>query len=122
MTFSTLLAIPFVVLLVGSVFFVIFGQVTMRKLRKKPEIRHELGIEFLSGWDILSVAQTLTLPKSIAQRIRRNSRGTAADPDLLYRYTTLFDRVLARVFYMLITLSVFAMFVLIILDEFGVFD
>ncbi len=127
MSFSTLLAISFVVLLAGSVLFVIFGQVTMRKLRKNPETKHALGIEFVSGWDILNVAQALSLPKAILQRTRRNAEsmgmsGFEADYEILYKHTTVFDRVLARVFYTLITLPVFAMFILIILDWFGVFD
>ena len=94
----------------------------MRKLRKNPETKHELGVEFVSGWDIFNVAQALTLPKSIAQRISDNFKGFEANVDLLYKHTTVFDRLLARMFYTLITLPVFVMFILLILDEFGVFD
>ena len=127
MSFSTLLAIPFVMLLVGSVLFIIFGQVTMRKLRKNPETKHELGIEFVSGWDILNVAQALSLPKSVVRRIKRNATSMGlpeyeVDIDIFYKHTTVFDRVLARLFYWLAVSSISAMFILMILDEFGVFD
>ncbi|MCF6211367.1 MAG: hypothetical protein L3J88_06610 [Gammaproteobacteria bacterium] len=122
MNFSTLLAIPAAVAFISCILFVIFGQVTVRKLRKNPETKRALGIEFASGWDILNVAQALSLPKSVAQRIRRNSMGFEADPDLLYKYTTVFDRVLARVFYTLFALSGFALILLMVLDWIWDFD
>ncbi len=64
-------------------------------MRKNPETKHELGFEYVSGWNIFNVAQALTLPKTIAQRIRKNAGTFQADPDLLYKHTTVFDRVLA---------------------------
>ncbi len=115
---SILIAFVFIVM----VFFVLFGQVTVRKLRKNPKTKRALGLEFVSGWDILNVAQTLALPKSIAQKIKRRSMGAEADPDLLYRYTTVFDRVLARMFYALFVLSGTGGVVLVVLNWLGVFD
>ncbi len=120
--------IIFFFMFISIILFVIFGQVTVRKLRKNPETRHELGIEFISGWDILNVAGALALPKAIAQKIKRNSismglgSGFEADPDILYKHTSVFDRVLARLFFWLAILSTSAMFILIILDEFEVFS
>ena len=108
-SFSALLAISVAVMLISWVLFVIFGQVTVRKLRKNPETRQALGLEFASGWDILNVAQALSIPKTIAQKLRHKSEamglGLEADPDLLYQYTTVFDRVLARLFYIPFFLS-----------------
>ncbi len=124
-SFSTLLAIPAVVAFIAWILFVIFGQVTVRKLRKNPETRHELGIEFLSGWDIFNVAQALTIPKSVMQRIRDNPQGGSvlfANYELLYEHTTVFDRVLARVFYVLFALSGFAIIMLVMADFFWGFD
>ncbi len=119
---ATLSAIPAAAGFIAWILFVIFGQVTVRKLRKNPETKQALGIEFVSGWDIFNVAQALTLPKSVAQKIRRNSIGFEADPDLLYEHTTVFDRVLARVFYTLFTFSGFGLIILGVLHWFGVFD
>ena len=48
-----LIAEVFVVMLL----YLLFGQITVRKLRKNPETKQSLGIEFVSGWDILNVAQ-----------------------------------------------------------------
>ncbi len=123
---ATLSAIPAAAGFIAWILFVIFGQVTVRKLRKNPETRQVLGIEFLSGWDIFNVASALSLPKIIAQRLRRNSESMGldfeADPDILYKHTTLFDRVLARVFYVLFAFSGFGLIILGILHWFGIFD
>ncbi len=99
----------------------------MRKLRKNPETKHALGIEFASGWDILNVAQALSLPKAILQRTRRNAEsmgmgGFEANYKILYKHTTVFDRVLARVFYTLFALSGFAIIMLIMADFFWGFE
>ena len=123
--FSTLLAIPAATMLIGWILFVIFGRVTVRKLRKNPATKHELGIEFLSGWDIFNVAEALTLPKSVMQKIRSNPQGGSvlfANYELLYKHTTVFDRILARVFYTLFVLSGFALILLMILDWIWDFD
>lgn len=125
---QVILSVILAVMFISAILFVIFGQVTVRKLRKNPETKYALGIEFVSGWDILNVAGALTLPKAVAQRIKRNSismglgPGFEADPDILYKHTTVFDRVLARLFFWLAVSSISAMFILMILDEFGVFD
>ena len=119
---SILLAIPAAVGFIACILFVVFGQITVRKLRKNPETKQALGIEFASGWDILNVAQALTLPKAIAQKLREKSMGLEADPNLLYKHTTLFDRVLARVFYTLFAFSGLGFAILVILNWFGIFD
>jgi len=101
---------------ISSILFIVFGQVTVRKLRKNPDTKHELGFEYMSGWSIFNVALTLTLPKAIAQRVQKNAGILQADPDLLYQYTTVFDRILARIFYMLFFFSSITMIFLAVLD------
>ena len=59
-TGDVIFAVIFVMGFVACILFVIFGQVTVRKLRKNPETKHELGLEFAGGWDILNVAQALS--------------------------------------------------------------
>lgn len=118
--------IIFAVILGGIFFsmilFVLFGQITVRRLRKNPETKDSLGVSFASGWDILNVAQALTLPKHVTRRINNNSAGFEADPDLLYKHTTVFDRVLARIFYVLFFGSAFSMLILIVMNGLGVLD
>jgi hypothetical protein len=126
MSFSTLLAIPAGVGFIACILFVIFGQVTVRKLRKNPETKQALGMEFASGWDIINVASALSLPKAIVQRVKRNSEsmglGFAADPDILYKHTTMVDRVLARLFYWTWFFSGTGLIILMVLNWFGIFE
>jgi len=91
--FGVLLAVCFI----GCILFVIFGQVTVRKLRKNPETKQALGIEFSSGWDILNVAQALSLPAVLEKRLK--NRAFHANADLLHKHTTVFDRILAQLFF-----------------------
>ena len=121
-TITIFVGILILLTVISGTLFVIFGQVTVRKLRKNPDTKQALGIEFTSGWDILNVAQALALPRSVAQKIRRNSMGLEADPDVLYKHTTVFDRVLARMFYTLYAFSGFVSIVLIVTYFFWGFD
>jgi len=107
---------------ISMILLVLFGQITVRKLRKNPETKDSLGISFASGWDIFNVAQALALPKKIAQRISDNSKGFEANPVLLYKHTTVFDRVLARIFYTLFILFGFSMIILVVLEAVGIFE
>lgn len=102
-------AVIFIAMFIAWILFVIFGQVTVRKLRKNPETKRGLGIEFAGGWNIFNVAQALTLPKMVAQKIQRNSMVFETDPDVLYQYTAVFDRVLARAFYIPFSFSGFGL-------------
>jgi len=120
MSFSTLLAIPAAVAFIACILFVIFGQVTVRKLRKNPETKHELGIEFASGWDITNVAQALSIPKFLEKKLK--NKAFHANSDLLYEHTTVFDRVLARMFFWSWVFSGSGLIVLMLLNWFGVFD
>ncbi len=120
MSFSTLLAIPFAVGLIACILFVIFGQVTVRKLRKKPETKQALGIELTSGWDILNVATALSVPESLEKKFK--NKAFHANADLLYKHTTVFDRVLARMFFWSWVFSGSGLIILMILNWFGVFD
>ena len=103
--------------------FVIFGQVTVRKLRKNPETKEELGIEFASGWDILNVAGALAMPRWLNRKLRNTPLSYLyANADLLDKNTNTFDRVLAILFYWMFVYSVLVLMSLAALDGFGVFD
>jgi len=110
-------------LLVTAILFVVFGQVTVRKLRKNPETKHELGMELVSGWDILNTAQALSMPNSILRKFK-NSRLSflEANSELLYKHTTVFDRLLARIFFWLWMISSLSMIILVSLNATGLFD
>lgn len=104
--------------LFGLILYVVFGQITVRKLRKNPETKERLGVEFASGLDILNVAQALSLPKSASRVIGRGKMSALfANSEVLYKHTTRFDRLLARIVYWLLVASVTTMLGAVILSR-----
>lgn len=86
--------------IVTGLLFVLFGQVTVRKLRKKAKDTNQLGIELVSGWDILNVAGALSTPKFLREKfLRSRLSALSANYQFLYNNTNKFDRVLARIFW-----------------------
>lgn len=121
--FSKLLAFSAFLMLVSLVLFVLFGQITVRRLRKKKETKNSLGVEFASGWDILNVAQALALPKYITRKLAKSPiGGLYADRDLLEKHTSVFDRILARFFWYTYALSVALMLIFIAANSIGLLD
>jgi len=119
--FGIILATMFIVM----VLYVLFGQLTVRKLRKNPETKHELGIEFASGLDILNVAQALTVPRATMQKYKNKQTFLSAfyaDADLLYKHTNRFDRILARVLYVLFVLCGSGGIALVVINGLGFFE
>ncbi|MCP4487846.1 MAG: hypothetical protein GY820_11090 [Gammaproteobacteria bacterium] len=120
---SQLLGLAGLVALVSMPFLVLFGQLTVRKLRKNPETKQALGMEFASGWDIFNVAGALAMPRWLNRKLRSTPLSFMyADADLLDKHTTVFDTVLAIIFYWLFTISSLSMIALMLLDLMGVFD
>ncbi|WP_102797673.1 hypothetical protein [Bowmanella denitrificans] len=108
---------------ITCILFVLFGQITVRKLRKNPQTKDQLGVEFASGWDILNVAQALALPKSWSRKLESSPlSGLYAKSELLRKNTTLFDRILARIFWYSYVVSGTGLILMVILNLFGVFD
>jgi len=92
---------------IAAILYISLGQITVRKLRKNPETKNELGAEFASGWDIVNVAQALTFPFLIRKFNKTRLAFLYADPDLLIKHTNKLDRVLSISFYgMLIVVGV----------------
>jgi len=104
---SSIESLIFAVLLLNSficmVLYIAFGQITVRKLRRNKNTKDSLGIEYASGWDIINVAQALSLPTYVIRKLRRSSLSPLyADREVLIENTTRFDRLLAFVFYWLL--------------------
>jgi len=105
------------------ILYIVFGQITARKLRKNPETKHELGVEFASGWDILNVAGALAMPRWLNRKFQSTPLAFLyANAEILDKNTNVFDRVLATVFYGLFVFSGSSLILLMILDAFGIFD
>ncbi len=119
-TSSSFLLIGFIFCLFALIMCVVFGQITVRKLRKKPETRDALGMEFISGWDILNVAQTLSTPRSWSKKLESTPLSFLhANSDLLFEHTNRLDRFLAFIFWIPFLMSGLLFFISIILDLFG---
>lgn len=103
---ETVVGILIAVIFVVMILFVLFGQITVRKLRKNPETKNELGMEYVSGWDIINVAQALAMPVFIIRKFKDTPLSFLyANAELLINHTTKFDRVLAFIFYWLLMTS-----------------
>jgi len=98
-----------VTMIVALILQVVFGEVTVRRLRKNPETKGKLGIEFVSGLDIVGVAQALSLPRSFAMRSSKRPFSLLPNAELLYAHTTKADRFLARSFYWMLVAAVVLM-------------
>lgn len=122
-TFSAILGCSVAVMLLSLILYVLFGQITVRKLRKNPETKYELGLEFASGWDILNVAQALATPRKFHKVLERGQLAFLhANSELIAKHTNRFDRALAIVFFWMFMGSAFCLISLIILDKIGVFS
>ncbi len=103
---------------ITCILYVAFGQITVRKLRKDPKTKDVLGIGLISGWDIINVADALSLPKSWSKKLEGGSLSLFyANSKILYQNTTKFDRVLARMFFCMFYATALVLFSLIILDS-----
>ncbi|WP_281558280.1 hypothetical protein [Thalassomonas sp. RHCl1] len=92
--------------IISWILFILFGQLTVKKLRKNPEAKHELGMELVSGWDIINVAQSLALPITLIRKFKKTQMSFFySDADLLIKHTSKFDRILAKVFYWTFTIT-----------------
>ncbi len=85
---------------VVGVLFVLFGQITVRKLRKKDCSKNNMGLELASGWDILNAAGALSTPNWLRKKLESSRlAGFSANYNFLFENTNKFDRVLARIFW-----------------------
>lgn len=120
---AQLLAIPAALAFIACILYVLFGQITVRKLRRNPETKEQLGVELANGWDILNVAAALSRPKWLSEKFRKSSLSfLAANSDVLYKNTTLFDRILARLFWCSYVISGSGLILMLILHWCGVFS
>lgn len=116
----------FALILVGSIvsgiLYVAFGQITVRKLRKNPKTKDQLGIEFASGWDIINVAQALAFPRSWSRKLENTPLSSLnANSKILFENTSKFDRCLGAIFYWLFITSAVSGALLVLLNSLGIF-
>jgi hypothetical protein len=109
--------------IVTGLLFVLFGQVTVRKLRKKAKDTNQLGIELASGWDILNVAGALSTPKWLRDKFTSSRlSGLNANYQFIYSNTNKFDRILGRVFWIFYFVTGFFIILYTLSSIFGFLD
>lgn len=92
--------------IVTGILLVIFGQITVRKLRRIANKKNMLGVEFVSGWDILNVAGALSTPKWLREKfISSGLSGLTANYEFVYGNTNKLDRFIARIFWFFYLIS-----------------
>jgi hypothetical protein len=96
---TTLGLLALLSIIIALILQVVFGQITVRRLRKNPETKHKLGMEYVSGMDIVGVAQVLSWPKSLTFRSSKRTFSLLPNAELLYKHTTKMDRFIGRLFY-----------------------
>jgi small-conductance mechanosensitive channel len=105
----------------GVILFLVFAQVTVRKLEKNPATKHELGVEFMSGQRIYHVAFALVLPLWYFRKARQNPMSIInANAELVRQYTNRFDKFLAYVFFWVSAISALGTIICAILTSLGV--
>jgi hypothetical protein len=118
--FSKLLAFIFIFMLIACLLYVVFGQVTVRRLRKNPKTKDALGLEFVSGWDIINVAQALAFPASWSRKLEGSRISSLyANAKMLRENTTRLDRFLGSMFYWTMMLSGLSGALLVLLNSLG---
>ncbi len=118
--FSKLLALIFIFMLIACFLYVVFGQVTVRKLRKNPKTKDALGLEIVSGWDIINVAQALAFPASWINKLEESRISFLyANAKILRENTNRLDRILGSVFYWTMMLSGLSGALLVLLNSLG---
>lgn len=116
-------SIAFINMIFAWILFVVFGQTTVRKLRKKPETKDHLGMEFASGWDILNVAQALAIPKSWSQKFEKSPLAYLnANSNLVHKHTSKFDKILGFIFFWAFASSGTLLILLVILSGLGIWE
>lgn len=109
--------------LIVMMLFLFFSQFTVRKLKKNPQTRDELGFEYISGWNIINAAQALAMPNALVKKFNKTPLASLfADSELLNRNTNKFDKILAIIFYWLFIFSGIFAATLVLLNSIGVFD
>jgi len=106
--------------LLTMILYIFFAQITVKKLRKNSKTRDFLGVEYVSGWDIINVAQALAFPLSWSLKIENSKLSFMhAKASLLLENTNIFDRILGCVFYWFMILTGLFGITIVILNYLG---
>ncbi len=118
-----MLLISWVMLVSGWITFILFFVInikTVRRLKKNPVTKGELGFHFFWGWYAITVSQALTFSKEWTTKRKKRSHGYMfANYNLMYQYTTPFEKILSKIFILLGLLSATSIFTFGVLHLIG---
>ncbi len=107
-------------MIVSWILFFIINIKTVRRLRKNPITKNELGFHLFWGWYALNISETLLFSKEWTIRRRNSSNGYMfANYDLVHQYTTPFEKVICKLCIILSLFSVLGLLTIEILSYFG---
>ncbi len=103
--------------LMGWVLFFIINIKTVRRLRKNPITKDELGFHLFWGWYALNLSVALFASKKWMIKRRSHSDGYLfANPDLMRQYTTLFEKIICKTLILLGIFILVFVFINMLLD------
>ncbi len=113
----------FLSLILTPVLFFIINLKTVRRLRKNPITKDELGLSLVWGWHAITVSEALLFSKEYTTKRRKRSHGYMfANYDLVYQYTTPFEKAICKLFIILGVFSVLGILISGLLDRIVGFD
>ncbi len=107
----------FISMMVIVILFFIINIKTVRRLRKNPITRDELGFHLWWGWYALNVAEAVFFSKEwMAKRKKRSHGYMFANKDLVEQYTTPFEKIICKLMVGFSLFFLVSMLILIALD------
>jgi len=84
-------------LIIAWILFCIINIKTVRRLRKNPITKDELGFHLWWGWYALNIAEAIFFSKEwMAKRKKRSHGYLFANKDLVEQYTTPFEKIICK--------------------------
>lgn len=112
-----------VALILTAISYLLFSFICVRRLRKNPNTKALLGLEFMSGWDVINIAQALTFPHSWSEKLAQSPLSSIyANAQVINEHVNYLDKVLGRIFYTLLILTGFGSIFYAIAFGVGVFE
>ncbi len=102
------------------ILFFIINLKIVRRLRKNPITKDELGFHLFWGWYALNISEALFFSKKWMTKRRSRPHGYMfANFNLVHQYTTPFEKVICKLFVILGLLSIVSLLIIGFLDQIG---
>jgi len=102
---------------IGWILFFIINIKTVRRLRKNPITRDELGFHLFWGWYAITISQALFFSKEWTTKRRNRPNGYMfANKDLVEQYTTPFEKITCKLMIILGFFALASLLIFMILD------